>query len=357
MLVLDDLHWAVAPELLLLKHLVRSAEPMRLLVIGTYRDTDLSRTHPLTAMLADLRKESGVERLSLHGLDDDAVEALVTAVARHELDDALVALARVVRRETEGNPFFIGEVIRHLTESGALFQERGRWTYRGAIAELGIPEGVREVIGRRLGRLSEATSRMLGLAAVIGRQFDVALLATLAETSEDAVLDALEEATAAALVTEVRGSPDIFTFRHALIRSTLYEELSAPRRARLHQRVGEALETLVQATPGARVEELAYHWLAATRTADIGRRSRMRARQASARSPGSRSRRRRRTSRGRSPCSSRETPTASGCGAISCWRSPMRSAGRATPPTARRWPRRSPRPGRWATGNAWPSRR
>jgi class 3 adenylate cyclase len=270
-LVLDDLHWAVAPELLLLKHLVRSVEPMRLLVIGTYRHTDLSRTHPLTALLADLRTESGVERVSLHGLDDDAVDALVAAVTRHELDDALIALARVVRRETEGNPFFMGEVVRHLIESGALFQERGRWTYRGAIAELGIPEGVREVIGRRLGRLSAATSRVLGLAAVIGRQFDVALLATIAETSEDAVLDALEEATAAALVTDVRGSPDTFTFRHALIRTTLYEELSAPRRARLHQRVGEALEGLVRATPGARIEELAYHWLAATRTADIGK--------------------------------------------------------------------------------------
>jgi class 3 adenylate cyclase/tetratricopeptide (TPR) repeat protein len=270
-LLLDDLHWAGAPELLLLKHLVRSAEPMRLLVIGTYRDTELSRIHPLAAVLADLRTEVGVERMSLHGLDDAAVEALVAAAARHELDEALVALAHAIRRETEGNPFFIGEVIRHLAESRALFQERGRWTYRGEIAGLGIPEGVREVIGRRLGRLSAATSRMLALAAVIGRHFDVALLAKIAEASEDAVLDALDEATAAALVTEVRGSPEQFTFRHALIRDTLYGELSAPRRARLHQRVGEALEDLVRATPGARIEELAYHWLAATRAADVGK--------------------------------------------------------------------------------------
>src|SRR4029077_17133604 len=97
--------------------------------------------------------------------------------ARHELDDALLALAHTVRRETEGNPFFIGEVIRHLGESGTLFYEGGRWTYRGEVAALGIPEGVREVIGRRLGRLSEAKNRVLGLAAVIGRQFDLALLA------------------------------------------------------------------------------------------------------------------------------------------------------------------------------------
>jgi class 3 adenylate cyclase/tetratricopeptide (TPR) repeat protein len=267
-LVLDDLHWAGAPELLLLKHLIRSAEPMRLLVLGTYRDTDLSRTHPLTAVLADLRREAGVERLSLHGLDDAAVETLVAAVARHELDDALITLGHAVRRETEGNPFFIGEVIRHLGESGALFQEGGRWTYRGAIEGLGIPEGVREVIGRRLGRLSDETNRILGLAAVIGRQFDVPLLAKIAETSEDAVLDALDEATAAALVTEVRASSDAFTFRHALIRTTLYEELSAPRRARLHRRVGEALEELVQTKPGTRIEELAHHWLAATQAAD-----------------------------------------------------------------------------------------
>jgi predicted ATPase len=112
---------------------------------------------------------------------------------------------------------------------------------------------------------------MLGLAAVIGRQFDVALLVELAEAPEDAVLDALDEATAAALVSELHGSPGQFAFRHALIRSTLYEEQSATRRVGLHRHVGEALEALVQATPGARVEELAYHWLAASRTDSVAK--------------------------------------------------------------------------------------
>jgi class 3 adenylate cyclase len=356
-LVLDAVQWAGAPELLLLKHIVRSTEPMRLLVIGTYRDSDLSRTHPLTAVLADLRREAGVERVSLHGLDDAAVETLLAAVARHELDDALVAFAHAIRRETEGNPFFIGEVIRHLVESGALFEAGGRWTYRGEIAELGIPEGVREVIGRRLGRLSEGTNRILGLAAVIGRQFELALLAKMAETSEDAVLDALDEATAASLVTEVRSGAGQFTFRHALIRTTLYEELSTTRRARLHRRVGEALEELVQTKPGTRIEELAHHWLAATQAADATKAMATRAKPASGRSPTSPSRRRRRTSRGRLACSSRGTRTASGCGATCCSRSAMRSAGRATPAIARR---RRTRP-RWrarsGTASASPSRR
>src|SRR5262249_18615148 len=122
-LVLDDLQWAGAPELLLLKHLVRSAEGMRLLLVVTYPAPDLSPTHPLTTVLADLRRDTGIERVALDGLDDTAVEALVTAVARHELDTPLVTLAHAIRRETEGNPFFIGEVIRHLSESGALVQE------------------------------------------------------------------------------------------------------------------------------------------------------------------------------------------------------------------------------------------
>ena len=301
-LILDDLHWAGTPELLLLKHVIRSAEPMRLLVIGTYRDTDLMRTHPLTAVLADLRREAAVERVSLHGLDDAAVETLVEAVARHELDEPLVALAHAIRRETEGNPFFIGEVIRHLGETGVFFQEGERWKIRGTIETLGIPEGVREVIGRRLGRLSETTNRILSLGAVIGRQFDVPLLAKVAEASEDAVLDALDEATAAALVSEARGGSGQFAFRHALIRTTLYEELSATRRARLHRRVGEALEELVQAKPGTRIEELAHHWLAATEAATPRRRSATRARRASARSRGSPSRRRPPTTSAPSRC-------------------------------------------------------
>ena len=297
-LVLDDLHWAGAPELLLLKHIIRSAEPMRLLIIATYRDTDLTRTHPLTSMLADLRRESGVERLALRGLDDAAVVALVQAAAGHDLPEAGVALAHALHRETEGSPFFITEILRNLTESGAVFRDGERWTYKGDIAGLGIPEGVKDVIGRRLGRLSEATNKVLSLAAVIGRQFDLALLTRIADLSalspsrlgegqgegipnsairnpqsaiEDAILDALDEATAAALVAEVPGEPEHYSFSHALIRTTLYEELSSARRARLHRRVGEALEALTRATPGARIDELAHHWLEAVQVTDAAK--------------------------------------------------------------------------------------
>lgn len=268
LLILDDLHWAGAPELLLLKHVLKSAMPLRLLVIGTYRDTDLTRMHPLTSALADFRREAGVERIALHGLDEAAVVGLVTAAAGHDLAEPGLTLARALHRETEGSPFFIGEILRHLSESGAIFQEGDRWTYKGDIAGLGIPEGIKEVVGRRLNRLSEETNRILQLAAVIGRQFDLSLLARVAQSGEDTVLDALDEAAAAALVAEMPGSADRFAFSHALIRATLYEELSGARRARLHRRVGEALEELVANDPDGRIDELAHHWLAATQVSD-----------------------------------------------------------------------------------------
>src|SRR4030095_3375370 len=176
---LDDLRWGRAPELLLLKHLARSTMPLRLLVLGTYRASDLTRAHPLTSVLADLRREADVERLALHGLDETGVVALMTAAAGHELAEPGLALARAIHRETEGSPLFVGEILRNLTESGAAFQEGDRWSYRRDVAARVIPEGIKEAIGRRLGRLSEATDKILSLAAVIGRQFDVRLLAAI----------------------------------------------------------------------------------------------------------------------------------------------------------------------------------
>lgn len=267
-LILDDLHWAGAPELLLLRHILRSTMPLRLLIVGTYRDTDLTRAHPLTAALADFRREGGVERIALHGLDEEAVVGLVAAAAGHDLTEPGIALARALQHETEGSPFFIGEILRHLRESGAIFQQDEIWTYRGDIAGLGIPEGIREVIGRRLNRLSQDANKLLTLAAVIGRQFDVELLTRIADMPEPLVIDALEQCAAAALIAEIPGSPHHFTFGHALTRTTLYEELSAARRARLHRKVGEALEELARDDPAARIDELAYHWLASAQVTD-----------------------------------------------------------------------------------------
>jgi predicted ATPase len=165
LLVLDDLQWAAKPTLLLLRHVLRSPEPLRLLVVATHRDTDIGRGHPLAELLADVPRLGCAECLPLSGLDTAAVAAYLELAAGKELDEDRAELARAVWRETEGNAFFVAEVLRHLAESGAIARRDGRCVLGGRIEELGIPQGVRDVVGRRLSRLSEDANRVLGCAA------------------------------------------------------------------------------------------------------------------------------------------------------------------------------------------------
>ena len=245
-LALDDLHWADRGTLLLLGHVMRSERPAALLVVGTYRESELSRTHPLAAVLGDLRREGLYERISLAGLDRAAVAALVRGWLGSD------ATAARLHDETGGNPFFLEEVVRHLREAGDA---------------AGIPESVREVLGRRLSRLSDAANRTLAVAAVAGRDFELALLEGLEPLAGIAVLDALEEAVAAQLLREDVDRPGRYGFAHPLVRETVYEELSLTRRVRLHGAVADALERLHGDDP-ARLAELAGHRLAAAAGAD-----------------------------------------------------------------------------------------
>jgi predicted ATPase/class 3 adenylate cyclase len=265
LLILDDLQWAGAPELLLLKHILRSTIPMHLLIIATYRDTELSRMHPLAAVLAELRRDRdiGIERIVLRGLDEKGVVDFVIAAAGHELDESQLTLARAIGRDTEGSPLFVGEVLRYLLESGAAFREGERWKISDDVQRVVIPEGVKDAIGRRLSRLSVETNKFLGLASVIGHEFDLTLLKQVAKSSEDAILDAIDEAEAGALVGKIAGVSRRYAFKHMLVRATLYEEFNPARRARLHERVGVALEHLTAGRPDQRIDELARHWTAA----------------------------------------------------------------------------------------------
>ena len=191
--------------------------------------------------------------------------ALLEAAAGYALDDAGVSLARAVYRETDGNPFFVSEVLRHLSETGAIYRDvAGRWTSAAALEQMALPESVRVVIAARVGRLGRDAARALSVAAVIGRDFDLDLLALATGTSEDELLDVLDAAAAVALVREPPGPAGRYSFAHALIQHTLYEDLGPTRRARAHRRVAEALEELCGDHPGARVGELARHWSHAT---------------------------------------------------------------------------------------------
>lgn len=258
-LVLDDLHWGAKPTLLMLRHLNRAKQDMPLLVIGTYRDTELDRRHPLAEVLADLRRDGAVDRVALRGLDEDEVTAFVGAAADQTIDREIESLARDVYAETEGNPFFVGQVLRHLVESGAVTQVDGRWARSDRADHVGLPEGVREVIGRRLACLDDETNAMLSVAAVIGREFDVALLTETTDLDPEQILDALEVAEGARLVESIAG-PASYTFVHALVRTTLYDEIPTTRRLRMHRRVAASLERRAEAGDEGLLPSLARHY-------------------------------------------------------------------------------------------------
>jgi class 3 adenylate cyclase/tetratricopeptide (TPR) repeat protein len=269
LLVLDDLHWADKPSLLLLQFLVRQIGAARVLVLGLYRDTDLDRQHPLAEALVALRREPIAERVALGGLSRDEVAALVEARAGHVLDAPGRALAAAIERETEGNPFFIEETLRHLVETGRVARSDGRWVVTVAPDQLDIPEGVRQVIGRRLSRLSAEANVVLAQAAVIGREFDEAVLQAVTDADEATLDRALEEALAAGLIAESRGRGQPgYSFGHALIRQTLYDELRASRRQRLHLRVAEAIEHVHARSLDRRLAALAMHYREAGAAAD-----------------------------------------------------------------------------------------
>ncbi len=269
---LDDLHWADKPSLLLLQHLAQRTARDRLLILGAYRDVELDRTHPLSEVLGALRRLPNYRRVLLRGLSQETVVDLLGVLEPSEEASAgRTALAAALYEETEGNPFFIREVIAHLIETGKIVHENGRWVGRvTSRSELGIPEGVREVIGRRLSHLGGGCNKMLTLASTMTGGFSwEALKAINASVPESELLDLLEEALAVQVVAERRNEPGTYDFTHALIRQTLYDELSTPRRVLLHRQIGEALERLYGSNVDAHLPELAHHFYQAAPGGDV----------------------------------------------------------------------------------------
>ena len=255
LLVLDDLHWADRSTLQLLRHVMRAQHEASLLIVGSYREMDVAPGHPLVELLADLRRDGLYERVSLEGLGRRDVGALIEA---HAGDAAPSSVVQAVHAETEGNPFFVGEIVRHLIETRVAFGSGGRWSSGAMPDQIGVPEGVKEVLTRRLSRLSETCQGLLSLAAVLGREFAFDLLLAMSGTDEEAVIGALEEALGARLVVEAR--EDVYAFTHALVRETLYEALSAPRRKRMHAQAAGAIEAAPASEAEERIAALAVHY-------------------------------------------------------------------------------------------------
>ena len=261
MLVLDDLHWSDKPTLLLLEFLARELSGARLLLVGTYRDMELNRRHPLAQTLGELTRERLFQRVLLRGLSRDDIGRFI------EVTSGIIpptGLLGAVHTQTEGNPLFVTEVVRLLVQEGELNQDPSTGSGRASGTEswnVRIPEGVREVIGRRLDRLTERCNETLTIASVIGRDFGLDQLDMLIEDiSQDRLLDVLDEALSARVIEELPDSVGRYQFTHLLIQETLSEELSLTRRTRLHARIAEGLEELYGAEAEAYAAELAHHF-------------------------------------------------------------------------------------------------
>jgi DNA-binding CsgD family transcriptional regulator len=271
-LVLDDLHWADRDSLLLLRHLARFAGRARLLVLGAYRNAelDMERRHPLADLLAVLQRETGCELIAVQPLSFEEVAEYLAEAAGQPLPRAL---ARAIYDEASGNPFYVREVFRHLVEEGKVYHRGGRWLTDTSIAELGIPAGVRQVIERRVSRLSEETGAMLRVAAGFSGGFEFPVLAGLTELKEEALLDCLDEALGAGLlrVMEAAGTPPVYFFGHAIVRHALYDELKPDRRARLHRRIALALERVYAGHEQEHAAELAAQYWSSAPLPDGGK--------------------------------------------------------------------------------------
>ncbi|MEE2777118.1 MAG: protein kinase [Acidobacteriota bacterium] len=260
-LVLDDLHWADEPSLLLLQFVAREIGRARLLLVGTYRDVELRRQHPLAETLGEMSRLESLHRVTLRGLDAADVERFVSRTANLRPPPSLV---EAVYRETEGNPFFVHEVVRLLTSEGRLdgsADARGAWSFE-------IPQGVREVIGRRLNQLSETCNQALTVGAVLGRSFDLAVLLRVGDFDQTTVLEAADEACGARVLQEMDDGVGSYRFSHALVRETLYEELPTPRREALHREAGKVLSQLHGAELGPYTAEIANHLFQSAQAGD-----------------------------------------------------------------------------------------
>lgn len=254
LLVVEDVHWADGGTLSLLRQLSRRLRSLRLLIMLTYREIELDQAHGLNELLLELSRERVSTRIKLGRLDRDQTGQMLAVMFGDEITDEFLTL---IYRETEGNPFFIEEVCKALIEDGRIYRENGVWQ-RANVEEIQIPQSVRLAIQSRLTRLPPFVQDLLLLASIFGREFDFSSLREACDLDEEALVDALETAERAQLISEAKraGQGESFIFVHALIPTTLRESVSGLRRHRLHRRVAAAIERVHPDD----LEALAYHY-------------------------------------------------------------------------------------------------
>jgi predicted ATPase len=260
LVVLEDLHDADRGTLDLLLYLARNLHGARLLLVGTYRDVAVDRAHPLSAALTELHRASNVARVQLRGLSTNEVHRLLAETSQQTVPQPF---AELVQRQTEGNPLFVRETLRFVIDTGLMERRDGALRRVGDQTLAGrIPEGLRDAVGKRLSHLTQNTNRVLSVASVIGREFRLDVLHQVLARLEEELEAALEEASAAAIIEEhsAVGASITYRFSHAFFRQTLYDEIVAPRRIRLHQQVAHVLEEIYARRLAEHAAELAEHY-------------------------------------------------------------------------------------------------
>jgi DNA-binding CsgD family transcriptional regulator len=246
MIILDDLHWADRPSLSLLEFLAQSLQTSRLLILATYRDIGLFRHHPLVSTLGGLTRQPNFLRVPLGGIDRSAIRSFVrSSLGRLPTED----MVRELYARSQGNPLFLTEMVRLLLYEG---ERQERMTP--------VPEGVKDVIHRRLSLLSEECCQVLTIASVVGNEFDLTLLDMLIKDRPlDKIIQVMEEAVSARLIEELPQPIGRYRFTHVLIQETLMNDLSSIRRAHLHCHIAESIKKMYESSIRPHAAEIAHH--------------------------------------------------------------------------------------------------
>jgi class 3 adenylate cyclase/tetratricopeptide (TPR) repeat protein len=260
LLLVEDVHWMDDASALLMRHLAQTLSGAPAMILATAREDEIGPAHVISESIAEFSRLQAYGHIQLTGLGSSEIEAMLSSLAAGPPPPELT---QAIYRETEGNAFFVTELISHLHAERLLFDDAGNWRGDFATSQWNVPKSIRAVIQRRISSLDENVRKVLATAAVVGRQFSYEILDALAELDAEVLFEALDEGVRMGMVEQIERAATEFRFTHHLIQQTLYEDIPALRRQRSHLRVGEAMETASLGGP----EELAYHFVQAGRMA------------------------------------------------------------------------------------------
>lgn len=253
LMVLEDMHWADSASLEFLRYAARQVQGLAALIFVTYRDTEIDRDHPFHAHLPGLIRESDAIRISLRALDETSIDSMLQQRYRFSPPDQS-RLRDYLQIRTEGNPFFIEEMLRSLEENGAIVRRDDQWTL-GDLRQTPVPALVRQVIDSRLAQLDPESRQLLAIAAAIGQDVPIDIWQQVADAGDSELSTAIRTATQLSILDEF-SRQSMLQFTHALVREALYFERSLPERRTLHRRIAEAYQEFATADPDA----IAWHF-------------------------------------------------------------------------------------------------